>query len=548
MRANSKSVIAACAIVCVGFPLTACGSPQPSTKETAAPAVAPVPTVKTEPTPEPAFVEIVIPTPAVTGAGATGRMTEFTLPSPTSAPAGMTAGADGNLWIAATGLNAIVKVTLDGAVSTFPLKAGTYPSAVVAGPDGNVWFAQRGGVGRITPSGDVTTFAVNGIPAGIAPGPDGHLWFTENFRGAIGRVTMSGAVTLFPIPTRPGGGSSNPLGIAAGPDGNLWFTESNPNARKVGRITPAGVITEFDVPGEGSPQGIAAGPDGNVWFTEDNGAKPAKVASITPPGVITEYVLPGDRPQPATIVAGPDGNLWVTQTNDTATSVARVTPSGLSTSFPVPTKFSGPYGLTVGADGNLWFTERGKGKFGRVHAATEGTRYVLHLASGFVPSSTTVAQGQAVEWINQVPGRSSVRQASPAPVFDSSPKGTGSTYVIRFPVAGTYAYGDNVHTSYMGTVTVPMQVAPDRGTETTSFTITWATGTAPVVPGGWVIDVQVAVPSASDFVVWQESVTTTSASYTPTAGKGTYRFRTRLRHQAAKGGADWSPVASITVQ
>ena len=68
MRAYSKSLIAACAMVCVGFPLTACGSPQPSTKETAAPAVAPAPTVKTEPTPEPAFVEIAIPTPAVTRA------------------------------------------------------------------------------------------------------------------------------------------------------------------------------------------------------------------------------------------------------------------------------------------------------------------------------------------------------------------------------------------------------------------------------------------------------------------------------------------------
>lgn len=214
----------------------------------------------------------------------------------------------------------------------------------------------------------------------------------------------------------------------------------------------------------------------------------------------------------------------------------------------VPTKFSGPFGLTIGVDGNPWFTEKGKGKFGRLKTAAEGTRYVLHLASGFVPSAITVALGEAVEWLNEVPGRSSVRHAGAAPAFDSSPKGTGSTYAIRFPVAGIYAYGDAQRISHSGTVTVPMTVVPTSGPESTSFTVTWATGAAPVVAGGWVIDVQVATPSAADFVDWQNGVTTASAGYTPTAGTGVYRFRTRMRHQTAKGGSDWSPVASITVR
>ena len=33
-----------------------------------------------------------------------------------------------------------------------------------------------------------------------------------------------------------------PSGITAGPDGNLWFTEA---AATIGRITPAGTVTEF---------------------------------------------------------------------------------------------------------------------------------------------------------------------------------------------------------------------------------------------------------------------------------------------------------------
>jgi virginiamycin B lyase len=48
------------------------------------------------------------------------------------------------------------------------------------------------------------------------------------------------AIGEYPVPTA----DSNPLGIAAGPDGALWFTE-NGGSRKIGRISPAGVITEY---------------------------------------------------------------------------------------------------------------------------------------------------------------------------------------------------------------------------------------------------------------------------------------------------------------
>src|SRR5438128_1529458 len=49
-------------------------------------------------------------------------------------------------------------------------------------------------------------------------------------------------IVEFPLPTT----AALPDGIAAGPDGALWFTEFNGN--KIGRITTAGVITEFPIP------------------------------------------------------------------------------------------------------------------------------------------------------------------------------------------------------------------------------------------------------------------------------------------------------------
>jgi len=97
----------------------------------------------------------------------------------------------------------------------------------------------------------------------------------------IGRITPAGAITEFPIPAEFNG---PPLKITAGPDGNLWFTTPT----KIERISPTGVVTEFPIHFLGPPpdlSGITAGPDGNVWFTESTGNK---IGRITPPHV------PGD--------------------------------------------------------------------------------------------------------------------------------------------------------------------------------------------------------------------------------------------------------------
>ena len=42
--------------------------------------------------------------------------------------------------------------------------------------------------------------------------------------------------------------------------------------RRIGRITPAGAVTEFPLPRPMSvPGNLTVGPDGNLWFTESNG-------------------------------------------------------------------------------------------------------------------------------------------------------------------------------------------------------------------------------------------------------------------------------------
>jgi streptogramin lyase len=87
----------------------------------------------------------------------------------------------------------------------------------------------------------------------------------------IGRIDPLGNITEF------GGVTGSPSRITAGPDGNLWFTEPFRFDNRIGRITTAGVITEFQLTSPASPQGIVAGPDGNLWFTEFDGERLSQI-------------------------------------------------------------------------------------------------------------------------------------------------------------------------------------------------------------------------------------------------------------------------------
>jgi streptogramin lyase len=195
-----------------------------------------------------------------------------------------------------------------------------------------------------------------GIPVGLAGVARGQV-FTE-----------------FPIPTA----DSRPAGITAGPDGALWFIESA--SKKIGRITTAGVVTEYAIPASTYPGGlsavvntyphvIAAGADGNLWFPHSVSLGlysyfSSEIGRITTTGVITEFsAFPTLRSQPEAIAAGPDGNLWFTQTTPGTCSgcavmkIGRITTDGVVTEFAVPSGLGQSFGIAAGPDGNVWFTE-----------------------------------------------------------------------------------------------------------------------------------------------------------------------------------------------
>jgi streptogramin lyase len=206
----------------------------------------------------------------------------------------------------------------------------------------------------------------------------------------------SAAVTGTTFPT----GANGPGSLTVGPDGNMYFTD----AEDIGRITPAGVITNF-ISGQNATStpvdSIVAGPDGNLWFCEDgvgvSGTPPSSIVAgpagelwflidgttapigrITTAGAITEITSGlNSMSEPNALTAGPDGNLWFTDPDNGATpAVGMLTPIGTSVQEFATGTGTMPNDITAGPDGNVWFDDQYSGQYA-VGRATPGAAPTL---------------------------------------------------------------------------------------------------------------------------------------------------------------------------
>ncbi len=212
-------------------------------------------------------------------------------------------------------------------------------------------------------------------------------------------------ITEFDVPTS----NASVAGITTGPDGALWFTEGG-NKSKIGRITTAGQITEYELPAASTPNGLTAqtGPvcivaatDGNLWVSEQWGNR---FTRITPQGVQTQFpnfatdlngqtsaqrqVTLGYFPDiafPQCMTIGPDKAIWVADQGPRSTGstlgpgwLTRIAEDGTLTRFPVSTPTNSlPTWLATGSDGALWFTMPAPNMIGRMTTAGVVTSYTI---------------------------------------------------------------------------------------------------------------------------------------------------------------------------
>ncbi len=210
---------------------------------------------------------------------------------------------------------------------------------------------------------------------------------------APGLLAPAAAATrVIPVPT-----SSAGLGrIVTAPDGNMWFTEEDAN--KVGRITPSGQITEFDLgeqtTDESTVKDVAVAADGTIWVAYDSGWR-VKAINAAGQTVRGPYVF--NSPYAEQIAIAADGTPWVTMNYDEDFVIRIVGDQALASSNSPECQAA----LARAADGAMWCRTdsgltrlNGDASGGVTYPANNYAAYPYAIAAGPVGSVGSVWFGR----------------------------------------------------------------------------------------------------------------------------------------------------------
>lgn len=196
-----------------------------------------------------------------------------------------------------------------------------------------------------------------------------------------GLATPAAAATrIIPVPT-----SSAGLGrIVTAPDGNMWFTEEDAN--KVGRITPGGQITEFDLGqqtvDDTSVQDVAVAPNGTIWVAYDSGWR---IKAINSAGQTVRGPYVFDYPYAEQIQVAADGTPWVTMNYNEDFVVRIVGDQALAS----PNSPECQEALARAADGSMWCRTSG----GLTHLNGDASGGVSYPANNYAAYPYAIAAG-----------------------------------------------------------------------------------------------------------------------------------------------------------
>ncbi len=309
-------------------------------------------------------------------------------------PTGVAVDAAGNVYVANSGRNTIVRITPAGVASTLAGVEGfsgsidgTGSAARFSGPQGvavdaagNLYVGDTGNhtIRKITPAGVVTTLAGSpsligstdgtgpaarfNIPIGVAVDAAGNVYVGDTSNHTIRKISPAGVVsTLAGLAGNPGiadgtGSAANfnqPFGVAVDAVGNVYVADST--NRTIRKITPAGGVSTLagsatisgSTDGTGGaalfriPQGVAVNGAG-VVYVGDTGND--TIRAITPAAVVSTLAglaLSGGSTdgtgslarfdQPQGVAVDAAGNVYVADRFNN--SIRKVTPAGVVTTF-----------------------------------------------------------------------------------------------------------------------------------------------------------------------------------------------------------------------
>lgn len=351
----------------------------------------------------------------------------FSFPTPNTYTVGDAVFLQSTLTVGSTAPGQTIVSTFAGSGGTgsgdFNGTAASFnlPTVVTLDSFGNVFVVDRSNhkIRKITPSGDVTTFAGSGVlgnvdGVGTAASfrfPDGavfdshdNLFVSDQSNHKIRKITPDGTVTTFAgsgaIGSADGIGTAAsffyPAGMAVDADDNLLVAEYGNN--KIRKITPNGDVTTTagtGIPGSADgeaataqfdgPTGVGVDSFGNV-FVADYGSN--KIRKIDALGNVTTFAGSGASGSangigtnasfnhPAIVAVDEDNNLFVTDEGNH--KIRKITASGVVSTFAgtgtvgaaggvwSSAQFNFPTGVAVDASDNIFVSDYGNNKIRKI--------------------------------------------------------------------------------------------------------------------------------------------------------------------------------------
>ncbi|MHB8462219.1 MAG: virginiamycin B lyase family protein, partial [Vulcanimicrobiaceae bacterium] len=346
---------------------------------------------------------------------------EFTVPTTTSGPTGITVGPTGtNIWFTENTVGRVGKLFVQSCTKTSPytcpivdepLLGSVTANGIATGSDGNIWVAvfnasSGGSIERVTTSSGCATttslacpvdtpvpyiahFAMTPDYTGLATGSDGSLYYAYD-DASSGYPSGVGAI-LAPVPTASPQSLAvslptpspepNPQTLAVGPDRNMWFTDSAVGGG-IGTVTCSATgcsATEYyGNLGSVGTQGIVAAPDGYLYVSEGTSNAIARIlpANCTGAGSLASCAVQQTIPTTGSVyglAVGSDGNVWYADPGTGPPASGSIGVVVLSTcvtacivhEYPIPSGHVAA-NLVRGPDGNIWFTETSGNAIGEV--------------------------------------------------------------------------------------------------------------------------------------------------------------------------------------
>ncbi len=291
----------------------------------------------------------------------------------------------------------------NGAAARFNL-----PTYMVALANGDVLVADTNNhvIRRVTPAGDVTTFAGSGVagwadgpvatarfdaPAGLALDAGGALIVADTNNHVLRRISLAGNVSTIAGMVDDPGFADGPVSIACffapsdvtvRADGSILVADTNNHV--IRRVVVGGIVTTIsgqptsagflDGMGTGArlafPRGIAIAPNGNAYVADTNNnaireLTPAgmltTIAGNGTPGLVDGFGAAARLNRPRQVAAHPDGTFYVADQMNHAVrqvsaggTVSTIAGTGAAGSMNgVVATFNNPWGLAARPDGTL---------------------------------------------------------------------------------------------------------------------------------------------------------------------------------------------------